>query len=267
VTAQSTGSTLDAYNQFDPVTKNVLVYGIDGNGVSFGPITPTVIKTPWSSGDDCNISNHDHDADNLYNYYNNGNGNNGNNGNNNGNYNNGNNGANTNNHDDDDDDHGSNGNNDQSGAIYNHDDDNKNAELRTFTINNGGNSLILVEKVLMENDKITIHVISVQRNGGAVVQLPQNLKMFEWTDDKDNDGSSPGNMETFQQTMIVTNGKLTQQITTSFDDEKKQTVVYTQNINENFKHKNHLSDEIVKSGLVYLRMLTHQNSLTIGTSS
>ena len=119
----------------------------------------------------------------------------------------------------------------------------------------------------MENDKITVHVISVQRNSGPVVQMPQNLKMFEWTDDKDNDGSNPGNMETFQQTMIVTNGKLTQQITTSFDDDKKQTVVYTQDINENFKHKNHLSDEIVKDGLVYLRMLTHQNTLTIGTSS
>jgi YVTN family beta-propeller protein len=323
---QNTGGTLNAYNQFDPTTKNVLVYGIDGNGVSFGPIIPTVVKTSWNGDDDYNLDNHDHDANNLVDYDNHNN-NGGNGGNDDNKHNNGGNGGNddnkhnngdsnnhenirvsfvsnlvnsvvmtswsninydinnlnditfvdddnhnhnsdnTNNQDDNDDSNKNNGDNDKSGAIYNHDDDNKNAELRTFQISEGGNSLILVEKVLMENDKITVHVISVQRNGGSVIQMPQNLKMFEWTNDQDNDGSNPGNMETFQQTMIITSGKVTQQITTSFDDDKKQTVIYTQNINENFKHKNHLSDEIVKNGLVYLRMLTHQNSLTIGTSS
>ena len=258
---QSTGSTLDAYNQFDPVTKNVLVYGIDNNGASFGPIIPTITKTSWNGGDDYNLDNHDHDAVKLVdddNHNNNGS-----------NDNHNNNDGNANNHNgdgDNNDNHNNNGSNDKSGAIYNHDDDNKNAELRTFHINNGDNSLILIEKVLMGNNKITVHVISIQRNGGPVIQMPQNLKMFEWTDDKNNDGSNPGNMEKFQQTMIVKNDKLTQQITTSYDDNKKQTVIYTQNINENFKHKNHLSDEIVKSGLVYLRMLTHQNMLTIGTS-
>ncbi|MHB8547144.1 MAG: Ig-like domain-containing protein, partial [Nitrosotalea sp.] len=305
---QSTGSTLDAYNQFDPVTKNVLVYGIDNNGASFGPIIPTVTKTSWNGGDDYNLDNHDHDAAKLVddnNHKHNGdnknhkntkvsfvpnlassivmtswssninydtnnldgiiladdnhNNNDGNANNHNGNDKSDNNGGN--------DKSDNNGGNDKSGAIYNHADDNKNAELRTFHINNGGgNSLILIEKVLMGNNKITVHVISVQRNGGPVVQMPQNLKMFEWTDDKNNDGSNPGNMEKFQQTMIIMNGKLTQQITTSYDDDKKQTVIYTQNINEDFKHKNHLSDEIVKNGLVYLRMLTHQNTLTIGTS-
>ncbi|WP_162287757.1 Ig-like domain-containing protein, partial [Candidatus Nitrosotalea okcheonensis] len=295
---QSTSSTFDAYNQFDPVTKNVLVYGIDNNGDSFGPITPTITKTSWNSGDDYNLDNHDHDASKLG-----GNDNHKNNGGNDNhkntkvsfvpnltnsivmtswssiNYdannlgdiilvadNHKNNGGNANNHHDESDNHKNNGGNDKSGAIYNHDDDNKNAELRTFHINNGNNSLILIEKVLMGNNKITVHVISIQRNGGPVVQMPQNLKMFEWTNDKDNDGSSPGNMEKFQQTMIIKNDKLTQQITTSYNDDKKQTVIYTQNINEDFKHKNHLSDEIVKNGLVYLRMLTHQNILTIGTS-
>ncbi len=305
---QSTRSTLDAYNQFDPVTKNVLVYGIDNNGASFGPIIPTVTKTSWNGGDDYNLDNHDHDAAKLVddnNHKHSGNDNHKHSGDNknhkntkvsfvpnlansivmtswssNINYdtnnldgiiladdNHNNNDGNTNNHNGDGDNSNNNGSNDKSGAIYNHADDNKNAELRTFHINNGGgNSLILIEKVLMGNNKITVHVISVQRNGGPVVQMPQNLKMFEWTDDKNNDGSNPGNMEKFQQTMIIMNGKLTQQITTSYDDDKKQTVIYTQNINEDFKHKNHLSDEIVKNGLVYLRMLTHQNTLTIGTS-
>ena len=305
---QSTRSTLDAYNQFDPVTKNVLVYGIDNNGASFGPIIPTVTKTSWNGGDDYNLDNHNHDAAKLVNDNNHkhsGNDNHKHSGDNknhkntkvsfvpnlansivmtswssNINYdtnnldgiiladdNHNNNDGNANNHNGDGDNSNNNGSNDKSGAIYNHADDNKNAELRTFHINNGGgNSLILIEKVLMGNNKITVHVISVQRNGGPVVQMPQNLKMFEWTDDKNNDGSNPGNMEKFQQTMIIMNGKLTQQITTSYDDDKKQTVIYTQNINEDFKHKNHLSDEIVKNGLVYLRMLTHQNTLTIGTS-
>ncbi len=53
----------EAYNQFDPVTKNVLVYGTDNRDGNLGPITPIITtKTKWHTSYDDEI-NHSYDND------------------------------------------------------------------------------------------------------------------------------------------------------------------------------------------------------------
>ena len=43
----------EAFNQFDPVSKDVVVYGVDSTGKIFGPIAPTsVAQTTWDPDDD-----------------------------------------------------------------------------------------------------------------------------------------------------------------------------------------------------------------------
>jgi type VI secretion system secreted protein Hcp len=58
----------EAYNQFDPTTKNVLVYGTDNTDGNLGPITPTsVTKTKWrTSYDDENGRQYDNDNDDTH---------------------------------------------------------------------------------------------------------------------------------------------------------------------------------------------------------
>ncbi|HSA98463.1 MAG TPA: tandem-95 repeat protein, partial [Candidatus Nitrosotenuis sp.] len=55
----------EAYNQFDPVTKNVLVYGTDNSDGNLGPITPSSItKTKWHTKyDDEGGHGYDEDSD------------------------------------------------------------------------------------------------------------------------------------------------------------------------------------------------------------
>jgi type VI secretion system secreted protein Hcp len=58
----------EAYNQFDPTTKNVLVYGTDNTDGNLGPIAPTsVTKTKWrTSYDDEHGRQYDNDNDDTH---------------------------------------------------------------------------------------------------------------------------------------------------------------------------------------------------------
>ncbi|HEV2192915.1 MAG TPA: fibronectin type III domain-containing protein, partial [Nitrosopumilaceae archaeon] len=222
-------TNMEAYNQFDPITKDVIVFGINGSGVSFGPITPTsVVKTLWEG--DNSVDKNPNDINNgnaeLVTFTTS-------------------------------DTFGNSivlvekGREDNKENKNTNDIKKEDAELRTFTINDTfGNSIVLVEKVKRDGNQIKVQVISVQHNGGEIITMPSNTKMFEWTVDEN------GNIEKLEQKMTVQKGEITEQVTAKFDGNKNQTVI----------HFDHLHIKLVKHGLVLLQMFTHNNDLIIKTS-
>ena|SRR5579885_2511120 len=258
----------EGFNQFDPVSKDVLVYGIDSTGKIFGPIKPTsVTKTVWDAdddqggdhsksgdqgkGDDKSKSddqgrNGDHSRIIFQNYA-------------------GNSQILFQKYDDKskpgkegkDDDHSKSGNKggDDDHQYYpgnDHDFDGKQAELRTFNIvDSAGNSLVLTEKVVKSNNQINVHVISMQYNNGKVMPAPINLKHFSWSLDKKN------NVQELDQAMIV--GKFilpTIFVHAEFSQGNNQTHIEVIQFGQHPQH-------IIKNGLDLLKMLTANGSLTI----
>ncbi|MGI0045795.1 MAG: 6-bladed beta-propeller [Nitrosotalea sp.] len=258
----------EGFNQFDPVSKDVLVYGVDSTGKVFGPIKPqTVTTTTWGYDDDkggdhesSQGSNHEsNQGDHDNNQYNQGDGQ----------------------HHNTDllyqegssqysnidyrshpEDHSKTGNQ------YNHQESNQGddqyypgndhhcdgltAQLRTFDIvDSAGNSLVLTEKVVITNGEIDVHVISLKYNQGPILPAPINLKHFTWSQD------GKGNIQELDQTMIV--GQFTSPTTYVHAEFSAQTDKTDIQLQQFCQH----AQNIVKNGLDLIKMLTTKGSLTV----
>ena len=133
-----------------------------------------------------------------------------------------------------------------------HDCDGLTAQLRTFDIiDSAGNSLVLIEKVAKFNNEINVHVISLQYNKGPVLPAPINLKHFAWS------LGNNGNIQELDQTMIV--GKFilpTIIVNAEYIQSSGQTNIQVQQFCQH-------PQNIVKSGLDLIKMLTNKGSLTV----
>ena len=105
-----------------------------------------------------------------------------------------------------------------------------------------------------ENHEVQVRVISTQYNNGAVVNAAYNLKAFEWSVD------SKGGLKELEQNMIVGQGKTRQQVNAHFDARKNQTTI--QKDTEDGDHKGK-DKPVITTGLVLLRLAVVNGGLSI----
>ena len=131
-----------------------------------------------------------------------------------------------------------------------------NAQLCTYTISDlAGNKLVLVARVKAGNSRdhedghdVTFQVVSTKYNAGPVINAPHNLESFEWSINKD---QTVGRLS---QNAVIGKGKDRIQVSAEYDSQKKQTTIETDKPTRS---------EVVKSGLVLLRMVTSKGTLSI----
>lgn len=152
----------EAFLQFDPVARDVALFGRDSlSGVPPGPIAPvSVVKIQ-----------HDHD--------------------------------------DDDVDHS--------------EDDDSRSELRTYKVLDlAGNSLTLIAKVRKSRHNMSAKLVSLQYGEGAVISLPRNQEIFEWTTRDD------GTLSELEQEFKAGPGEESQRVRANFDGRRDETIVVQQ---------------------------------------
>ncbi|GEM_PF-1823507 len=178
----------ELYNQFDPATKDVLVFARDGgSGVPTGPLTPVTVTTAqWGDGDD---------GDDDHNW-----------------------------HDRPDGDDKRKTSADKPGKDDDRDRDGNpiKVEVRTYTVTDAaGNTTTLVEKVKKAGHELKVRMVSVQYNGGPVVLLAKNSKHFEWSTDRS------GAIKELEQKMTAGSGKDRRSVDAKYQADKNQTRIET----------------------------------------
>ncbi|TLX66662.1 MAG: Ig-like domain repeat protein, partial [Thaumarchaeota archaeon] len=177
----------EAYNQFDPTTKNVLVFGRDGeSGVPPGPVTPlSVIPTNLNDDGDKQGSNDQGGDQQVAN----------------------------------DQSENQKKSNSQSGDKKEHDDQ-SNAELRTYLISDlAGNSLTLVENVKKEGHEIKVKIVSLQYNNGPIIASSKNKESFDWSLNTD------GSLKKLDQEMKVGKDTNQKEVEAKYDGKKNKTTI------------------------------------------
>ncbi len=148
-------------------------------------------------------------------------------------------------------------------------DDPNNAQLCTATITDlAGNKLVLLEKLkeLKGDDddrqhELKAHIISTRYNNDSAVTAPNNQQDFQWSLAKD------GSLKSFDQTMVVRQGKNRHEVVAKFDSKKNQTTIQVQDNSpggkDGDKNKDDKIRKIVKPGLDLLRMTTYAGLLDV----
>jgi hypothetical protein len=116
-----------------------------------------------------------------------------------------------------------------------------------------------------EGHSLQVVVVSVQYNGGSVINAPSNIKKFEWSINK-----KDGSLRALQQTMVVRDGKTTTPVTADFDAQKNQTTITTGTKTNSEQEGEHGGDDgndkvtrVTKAGLVLLMLGTNSGKLMI----
>jgi len=130
------------------------------------------------------------------------------------------------------------------------DDNDHRIELRTYKVLDlAGNSLVLVEEVRKLEQKITVDLVSIQDNGGTVVNLLRNEETFEWNFDKD------AALRELHQTLTESNGKDSQRWDVEYESRRGTTIIERESPKPEQK--------IIVPGLDLLRTVTSKGQLLI----
>ena len=109
--------------------------------------------------------------------------------------------------------------------------------------------------------ELKAHIISTRYNNDSAVTAPDNQQDFQWSLAKD------GSLKSFDQTMVVGQGKNRHEVVAKFDSKKNQTTIQVQDNSpggkDGEKNKDDKIRKIVKPGLDLLRMTTHAGLLDV----
>jgi hypothetical protein len=151
-----------------------------------------------------------------------------------------------------------------------HHDEPPNAQLCSYTITDlAGNTLVVTERLMQatgdddHGHELRVRVISTQYKNGPVVAAPHNWTRFQWSSREN------GSLKSFDQTMVVGQGKDRREVDAKFDSKKNLTRIRVHDSSQGNKDgdKNNDDDDmgkaIVKPGLALLRMVTRIGLLDI----
>jgi Beta-propeller repeat len=124
------------------------------------------------------------------------------------------------------------------------------AELRTYQVLDlAGNSLLLVVEIGRHEESETVRLVSVQYNGGAVLNLPRNEETFEWEFDRD------GTLSELHQTINEFTGENSQQWDATYESRHDTTTIEQESPGQKQK--------IIVPGLDLLQITTSNGQLLI----
>jgi hypothetical protein len=89
------------------------------------------------------------------------------------------------------------------------------------------------------------------------------MNMISWSVGKDQ--TSLYGLKQFDETATVEKGKTKYQVIEVYNHDKNVTLIHIDN-HEKWKKWKHNGDNVIKKGFVFLRLLTHGDTLVIGTS-
>lgn len=205
----------EAYIHFDPTSKNIILYGNDSlSGIPNNPINPinpiSVVPAKLGHDDKNQTMNENTKSDNSTRM---------------------------------DKDNATDNNNDEYGKDQ--------GELRTYDIaDRAGNTLKLVEKVMLHGNEIKAHIISLQYNNGSVVSVGKNEEKFEWSTGKN------GTIKELEQHVILGGDKNRQYVDAKYSLKDNTTVIEIKNQSEH-------TTRITEPGLVLLNTETNQGKLLV----
>jgi hypothetical protein len=159
-------------------------------------------------------------------------------------------------------DHGQKG--DQEGTKKS--DDNSSAESRTYLVKDlADNTLQLVVQVQKEGHDIKARVVSLQYNGGTVIEPLQDVLSWNWAVAKD------GSFKVLEQQMSLVDGSIRSAVEAHYDTRKNVTwVVRSQPESRSDDNKNQKDHDDVEypgavklPGMVLLRLTSSQGHLMI----